>query len=400
MAENTPKIEQTLLALLGDSLYGTNQFDENDVPDWRFVWYEAYVQAVTLTIFSKFQLDGCDEKTLTDIRKHLKETLHASVEVNKEHVNLHKIMTEANIPYVILKGMASAGYYPDPIMRSMGDVDFLISEDDVQRACKALEARGFKRNPREHEKHIVYEGGNCNYEMHIEPAGIPKGQKGDKVRALLSGILESAVEYESVFGTVCVPSAFHHGLVLLLHTCSHLTEEGIGLRQLCDWAAFVNAFSDEEFVGLFEEKLKSVGIWKLACVMTQACVDFLGGPARSFTDGIDNSLSEAFIKDIFKSGNLGQKNPTNVQESVFVTDGDTKKSALRQMVSSVNEIVYFYWNITRKLKILLPLGWLFFGMRYIVRSVLGKRPKIKIKTIKDKVKTRNELYEKMKLFEE
>lgn len=400
MVENTPKIEQILLALLGDALYGTNRFDEAAVSDWRFVWYEAYVQAVALTVFSKRELNGCDEKTLADIRKRLKDMLLASVQVNKEHIKLHQIMSQADIPYVIIKGMASARYYPDPVMRSMGDVDFLVSEENVQRACKALEENGFKRNPREHEKHIVYEGEKGNYELHTEPAGIPKGESGAKVRALLDGILENAVEYESVFGTVRVPSDFYHGIVVLLHTCCHLTDEGIGLRQLCDWAAFVNSFSDEEFKELFEEKLKAIGLWKLACVMTGVCVDFLGSPPRSFVGDVDDALSEAFIKDIFKSGNLGQKNPTNVQESIFVTDGDTKKTALRQMISSVNEIVYFYWNITRKVKILLPFGWLYFGMRYILRSLVGKRPKISLKGIKEKVKTRNELYEEMKLFEE
>lgn len=400
MAEKTPKIEQLLLTLLGDAMYGTDRFDETEVSDWRFVWYEAYMQAVSLTVFANRTLEGCDEKALSNIRKSLKEMLLISLQVNKEHIKLHRIMTEAGIPYVIIKGMASARYYPDPVMRSMGDVDFLVDKENADRACEVLEKHGFKRNPKEHEKHIVYDYENGHYEMHIEPAGIPKGRAGDKVRALLRGIVEDSAEYESVFGTVRVPSDFHHGLVILLHTCCHLTEEGIGLRQLCDWAAFISRFSDEEFTGLFEEKLKAVGLWKLARVLTQVCVEYLGCPSRSFVGDVDKALTEGVIRDIFKSGNLGQKNPTNVQESLFVTEGDTKRSALRQIISSVNEIVYFYWNITRKVKILLPLGWLYFGMRYILRSLTGKRPKINIKTIKEKVKTRNDLYEEMKLFEE
>ena len=55
-----------------------------------------------------------------------------------------------------------------------------------------------------------------------------------------------------------MPSHFHHGLNLLLHTNQHLLGEGLGLRHLCDWAVFAAGFSDEEFRELFEEKLKAV----------------------------------------------------------------------------------------------------------------------------------------------
>ena len=50
-----------------------------------------------------------------------------------------------------------------------------------------------------------------------------------------------------------VPTAFHHGLVMLLHVAGHLINTGIGLRHLCDWAVFAAKFSDEEFCEMFED---------------------------------------------------------------------------------------------------------------------------------------------------
>lgn len=397
---NTPKIEQILLDLIGDAIYGTERFVEPAGIDWRFVWHEAYVQAVSLTAFAKRVPANCDERILAEIRKKLVSDLQFAVGVNKEHIRLHKLMTDAGIPYVIIKGMASARYYPDPVMRSMGDVDFLVNRSDVERACRVFEENGYKRNNKEHEKHIVYYDENCHYEMHMEPAGIPKGEAGDRVRNLLQGIVENAVEHESVYGVIRVPSHFHHGLVILLHTCCHLTEGGIGLRQLCDWATFVSHFSDEEFTTLFEAPLNNIGLWHLARVLTRVCVEYLGCPERSFTGDVDKDLTEGVIRDIFKSGNLGQKNSTKVQESIFVRENGEKKSALRQIVSSVNEIVYFYWGITRKLKFLLPVGWVFLGVRYAIRMLLGKRPKINLGEVRKRAETRNELYEEMKLFEQ
>ena len=364
---NSPKIEQILLDLLSNSMFGANRKIECDSVKWSLVWHEAYVQAVSLLAFSGESPENCDDALLLKIREKLKDDVRSVIHVNKQHIRLHNILTNAGIPYVILKGAASAAYYKDPLLRSMGDVDFLVDEADVGRACKALEENGLAKNPKEHEKHIVYYDDEGNFEMHIVPAGVPKGEKGEDVKKLLENILADSCEYKTAFGTICVPSEFHHGLVILLHTCSHLTSEGIGLRQLCDWAAFVSNLNDEEFCKLFEEELKSV------------------------VDGI--------IADVFKNGNLGQKNADSVKESLLVTTEKSKRAVIKHFISSVNEIVYFYWQFTKKFKILLPLGWLFIGTRYLFNVLRGKRSGINIKKLKSGTATRTSLYEKIELFQ-
>ena len=396
---NTPKIEQILLDLLSNTMLGTNRKIVCDSVKWSLVWREAYVQAVSLLAFSGAAPENCNEALLQKIRQKLKDDVRGVIHVNNQHIRLHRIMTNAGIPYVILKGAASAAYYKDPLLRAMGDVDFLVSEADIDRACKALEENGLTQNPKEHEKHIVYYDDAGNFEMHLVPAGVPKGEKGEKVRLLLKDILAERRMHNTDFGTICVPSDFHHGLVILLHTCSHLTSEGIGLRQLCDWAAFVSSFSDIEFCSLYEEKLKFIGLWNFARVLTQVCTKCLGFPQRSFVGEYDEDTINTFTEEIFKSGNLGQKNATSVQESVLVRS-DSDKSFISNFISSINKIVYFYWGFTKKFKILLPLGWLFFGGRYIIRSLMGKRPKINAKKLKDRTQTRNSLYDEIKLFEE
>ena len=49
-------------------------------------------------------------------------------------------MIANNMPYVAMKGLASAMYYPDPSLRSMGDVDFLVTKENVSHAGKLLES--------------------------------------------------------------------------------------------------------------------------------------------------------------------------------------------------------------------------------------------------------------------
>lgn len=399
LTENaTPTIEQILLDLLANSLFNAGRTVNNGDVDWLLVWYESYVQAVSLTAFAGKSPDGCDEEKLTSIRRKLNDEVRSAAHVNKEHIRLNKIMSDAHIPYVILKGAASAEYYPDPLMRSMGDVDFLVDNRNIDAACKALEENGFTRYPKEHEKHIVYFDENCHYELHTVPAGVPDGEIGEKIKAMLENIIDDSRELQTDFGTVRVPSHFHHGLVILLHTCSHLAVEGIGLRQLCDWAVFVSHFSDGEFKSLFEEKLKSVGLWRLAAVLTRICIKYLGCPTCGWVGEEHTDTVDGMIKDIFKNGNLGQKNSSSLQESLFVNAGGAGKSPFAHFFGFLNSIVCFYWKSARKFKILLPLGWFWFGGRYIIRSLLGKRPKISIKAAKKQAIVRTDLYGDIKLF--
>ncbi len=395
---NASKIEQILLDLLSNSMFGSNREICCDAVKWPLVWREAYMQAVSLLAFSGEAPENCGEPLLQKIREKLKDDVRSVIHVNKQHIRLHSILTKAGIPYVILKGAASAAYYKDPLLRAMGDVDFLVSEADIEKACKVLEENGLTRNPKEHEKHIVYYDDEGNFEMHIVPAGVPKGETGEKVKLLFKDILADARMHNTAFGTICMPSDFHHGLVILLHTCCHLTSEGIGLRQLCDWAAFVSTFSDKAFCDLFQEKLKSVGLWKFAKILTSACVECFGIAMPQWAENTDGDVVNGIIADIFKSGNLGQKNADSVKESLLVTTEKSKKAVIKHFVSSINEIVYFYWQFTKKFKIFLPLGWLFVGTRYLFNVLRGKRSKIDIKKLKSGTAARTSLYEKIELF--
>ena len=54
------------------------------------------------------------------------------------------VLEAKGIPTVILKGAAAGMLYPDPGLRSYGDIDFMVSPADFRRARAALVAAGFE----------------------------------------------------------------------------------------------------------------------------------------------------------------------------------------------------------------------------------------------------------------
>ena len=318
--------------------------------------------------------------------------------IKNEHILLDKIMREATIPYVVLKGCASSAYYPEPILRTMGDVDFLVAPSDVVRACDALEKNGFTTNSKKTGLHYSYTKGNSVFELHFGINGIPKSEQGDIIKSYFTDIFEKSVQCAEGF---MVPSHFHHGLIILLHMVSHLVSEGFGLRHLCDWAVFVSDFQENEFVEMFKEPLINVGLWKAAKLMTACSVKYLGAPNKEFAEDIDDELIDALIEDIFTGGNFGYKQEGRSQQIKFIGERENRtvnnKTVMEQLFSTVN---YKAKNtrIVRKSSLLLPLGWCEVALKYFILLFKGER---NINNFSENIKTakvRKRTYSKIELF--
>lgn len=405
MPENSifQKTEQVLLDLLANNLFGAGKSVSVISSDWRSVWYESYLQAVSLTAFANLPAEISESADFSVIRVKLKQGISDNLIVNSGHLKIHNLLTKAGVPYVFLKGLASAIYYPDPLLRSMGDVDFLVGEKDLANTCEILKENGFTPSDKSHGDHLVFTDGACRYEVHTEPAGMPEGEIGAKVQDFLKDILTNDRNVRTLFGEIVVPSSFHHGLILILHTCHHLTSSGVGLRHLCDWAVFVNSFSDDEFCALFETKFKEIGLWKFACILTKFCEKYLSCPPQKWVGEVDNALVDGLAEDVFKGGNLGQKDDDRSHEAMILAKyGDQEhkgKSKRGRFVEYVNKSVKNNWKSAEQFKVLLPVGWVFFGGRYIIRSIRGKRPKIRVKSFLYDADQRTELFNQFNLFE-
>lgn len=393
--------EKILLDILANNLFNAGRKVELNEDNLNAVWCEAYVQAVTLMAFNNYGEDIIKGELGELIKKRLSQSLAENARNDYEHVRICSIMKNAGIPCTVLKGFASALYYPDPLMRSMGDVDFLVDADDFEKADKVLIENGYETTGKNNDVHDIYVSKTCRCEMHFQPSGIPEGKAGEKIKKYLSDLLDKSETVKTELGNIIVPSAYHHGLIILLHMCHHLTGDGLGLRHLCDWAVFLNTIGEKKFLEMFEETFKDIGLWEFAKTMTFISCKYLGLKGMSWAKNADKKLADYILIDIIIGGNFGQKNVDRSHESLFISSKNEEEvSMLKQFFISANNIVYKHWEIARKLKFLLPLGWIFFGGRYIIRSLMGKRPKINPQKVAKEASERIDIYSSLNLFGE
>lgn len=392
--------EKALLDILANNLFKAGRRINLDEGNLNAVWCEAYAQAVMLMAFHKSEIAILKSEKCTYIRNKLSQSLADNAKIDFEHVRICGIMKNAGIPCTVLKGFASALYYPDALMRSMGDVDFLVDTENFEKANEILKQNGYAPSDKSHDVHDVYLGRVCRCEMHFQPSGIPQGKAGVKVRKYLADITQRAEAVQTELGEITVPCTFHHGLIILLHMCHHLTGDGLGIRHLCDWAVFINALGEEKFLETFENTFKDIGLWEFAKTMTFICSKYLGMPPMKWAAEADEKLADYILIDIIIGGNFGQKSADRSHESLLISSKNEKSvSMLRQFFISANSIVYKNWKAARKFKILLPFGWVFFGGRYIIRSLFGKRPKIRPNKVAKEASERIDIYAGLKLFE-
>ena len=392
--------QRALVKLVQTALFQTCKVDLSEM-DLNELCQEANVQAVLSLILPQLRPSLPADSPWIKTGNLAYATI---VRVCFENTELHTLMNEKKIQYVVLKGAASLSYYPESALRSMGDVDFLVRQEDWNRAEASLNAIGFQ--------HIEHNGSTCHlaflrgpsvWEMHWEPNGIPDGPVGELIREYFSDIIEKARLYSVDDCTCMIPSTFHHGLVLILHTAKHLFTSGIGLRHLCDWAVFVNNLSEFEFVDLFENKLKAVGLWHFAQILTITATEYLGCRVCEWAGTADDTLIQGIIEDVFLGGNFGIKDDQRSYQSKLIHEYGTQyveeNGSFKQFFLSMNRKSWEVMPLTKKCPALLPLGWFYAGARHMVRIVRGKRPKVHFNEMVDGANRRKSIYRHFHLFE-
>lgn len=397
--------QNTMLDILSCSLFGNidiiAEIEDSDIDE---ILMEAKSQAVFGIVYDYLKRNYKSEQVLKKWDNIFVALLANNVRINRYHEILHEWMTEAGVPYVILKGCASASYYTCPINRTMGDVDFLVHEDYIEKAEKVLKSHALIPGSREHVSHIVYRKNNMRLELHFQIAGMPDGEKKKIIRGYLKDIYDSSKNYKTGNGQMMIPSDFHHGIIILLHTYHHLTGEGIGLRHLCDWAVFVNSMSSEKFIELFEKKLRMVGLWRFAQILTLLSVRYLGVEPRKWAE-IENchELLENLLQDILVSGNFGVNDYERSNQSYIISsrgkNGVGKTGIPMQLIYSLNNVVYARWKFAKRWKIVLPAGWIYFGVKQLIKIKKGKRKKVHLgKTLSGAI-ARKKIYSQLYLYD-
>lgn len=387
--------QSALISLLAHRLFGGQ---EPDIPQEQIprILQEAELQSVFPLACAAAGLAGRPPWMLR-FQQHYANNLN----VIHAHHAAHRELSAAGIPYLVIKGCASARYYPEPELRTMGDVDIFVNRENMERVDALMTALGSEGWGKDHPHHWSYMLESVETEVHWVPSGIPAADDGS-ILALFRDLMEKRVSVELEQGPLWIPSPYHHGLILLLHTANHMTAGGVGLRQLLDWLCFENSFEEGEFLSLFAESLEQIGLMEFARVLTAIGVQFFGCSPRAFCRDVSPELARDLLLDFFAGGNFGVKDQDRLNQSKLLRDNESRQ------IRSGGELGKAFRFLNQRARactpaarcpLLLPIGWvrvLLRRRRYVKK---GRQKQMHLGATMQSARAREALYEQLKLFE-
>ena len=347
--------QQALLELIKASLFRAEPCFPEDV-DWDAVIKEAKEQTV-VGIASPAVPEEVAEKWHNSAKKNTMRFF----QILDEQTNLVNIFKNAGIPLVILKGCAAAMYYPIPLQRTMGDIDFIVPSERFEEARRLMTDNGYKFDHDEgDDREYTYRKGDIILELHhrYSDAG------WDIDPLIMEGMTHPIMSelYGKEFPTL---PAEINGLVLLDHIRHHL-RWGLGIRQIIDWMMFLHSFpGDDSWNNRFAPLVREMGLETFAATITKMCRLWFGFPDEiTWCNFADDDSVQDLLDIVFQFGNFGRKAWKDDHPVDAVTVNIRRKGLFRYL-QSVGES---NWKACQKHKILRPFAWLYQIFYYAVKG--------------------------------
>lgn len=371
--------------------------------DWEQMMEEAKAQSVELLLF----------QVISDIKDRLPEEIYnkmftvarrrtaSNMRVEFGQMELVGVLEQENYPYVILKGETAAANYPEPELRLLGDVDFLVPQEHTAAIAQKMQQLGYQHSWEPGDYHQVLEKPGACLEMHMEIAGIPTGKYREPVKSYMASIYEKSIRMDRGYGAFCAPAPEHQAMIFLLHMQHHVVEAGMGLRHIMDWACFVNRTASEDFwQARFLPLLKNIGLYHFAAIITKMASLYLGSLCPDWAFYADEHLCGQMMEDVLSGGNFGRKDQNRSRATNMMPDWEQtgeKPGKLRLLYRTLKQsVLKDHPELKEK-----PIG-LFVRMtgkvgRYVVLYCRGKRQNLwKAASQAD---TRRSVYEQLRMFE-
>jgi len=314
--------QQQFLELLRSGLWGTpadtNLFNGN--VDWKTILRIAMEQTVQVIV-----ADGIETlpKELWPPKEAMLKLMMVRVKTNQMHQllnsTLNQIVNALNaegIPSVLLKGQGVAQNYRNPESRMCGDIDLYVGEKNYDRACEIIaymDPHGKDGKECDHHMHLQVNG--VEVEIHRQADYMPGKRSNKELQDWTKKSIDQNFGTETLgiwnnSGTVIslAPPTFD-AFFILHHAVRHMTTEGVGFRQICDWVMYMHRHHAEINTQELESTLRRFHLSTVWTEFSHLATDILGLSQQELPLPLKNKTStktKRLLQQIFISGNFGR----------------------------------------------------------------------------------------------
>lgn len=301
------------LALLRSALWGSTDTSHICSDDWREI----------AGFFTKQSLDGLLPDAIASLPVSQQPPMAVKMPMIARQLQVERMNKRMNaellaftselhrraIPYILMKGQGVATQYPNPDHRACGDIDLYVPREYLNNVHCGLMAFGAIRD-HENVHHVCYHVRGIVWELHHSICYFQKEKREQMFMHYVQRAMKKTPYYVTIDdGQVRVLPPTINVILLLSHIVDHFYCEGIGLRQLCDYALLLYHKRAEINQSELVEMLDALALTRAYRVFGYICTHYLGMSKEALLQQPskkDIRLAHRVMADCISGGNFGR----------------------------------------------------------------------------------------------
>ena len=297
--------------------------------DWKELYAIAQKQALLGVLFHGIRRLP---KELAPEQKLLMQWMVMAEMIRKQNIKLFQDSVKVCLNFenegfanCILKGQGNALLYPDPYMRTPGDIDIYLT-GGRKRVMQYINKVCPNQVMRYH--HVDFPVMKTAIEVHFTPSymffPIHNSRMQKWFKEVMGEQCNHRVSLPDGYGEIHVPQVSFNVIYILSHLHRHIFTEGIGLRQLLDyyfvllkWHTDLTNLTDSNKslpqmtlintdLDALRHKLKYLGLWKFAQAVMFVMKEVFGLSEDRMIVPMDEREGRFLLDEIMRGGNFGQ----------------------------------------------------------------------------------------------
>ena len=297
--------------------------------DWKVLYVIAKKQALLGVLFYGIRRLP---KELAPEQKLLMQWMVMAEHIRKQNIRLFQDSVKVcqnfeneGFTNCILKGQGNALLYPDPYIRTPGDIDIYLS-GGRRKIMKYVDHVCPIQVMRYH--HVDFPVMKTAIEVHFTPSymffPIHNSRMQKWFKEVMGEQCNHRVSLPDGYGEIHVPQVSFNVIYILSHLHRHIFTEGIGLRQLLDyyfvllkWHTDLTNLTDSNKslpqmtlintdLDALRHKLKYLGLWKFAQAVMFVMKEVFGLSEDRMIVPMDEREGRFLLDEIMRGGNFGQ----------------------------------------------------------------------------------------------
>lgn len=312
-------ITEKFFQLLRYAIDECHQAPKIEADDWESIFDMARKQSILGVTFVAIQRIGQHVTIPRQLKMkwffQVNKIKNRNMLLNQRCVDVVRLFRQDGFDCCVLKGQGNAIMYPDPYLRTSGDIDVLCMSlsdgrnqmDDV-RDHVIKYVRKIKPNAEVRYYHVEFKYKDVPAEAHFMPGIMNNPIYNSRLQKWYrSHSTCQMVELPNGSGEISVPTWEFNIVFQLAHMMHHFFDEGIGLRQFIDYYYLLQkadsklGISDEEL----DMTLHRLNLYQFAGAVMYVEREVLGLEEKYLIVPMDERRGKTLLDEILKGGNFG-----------------------------------------------------------------------------------------------